>query len=855
MRALATVRFFATRLQFSSTRWSLLYIRPLFVRTMASTGDGASGTTDPTPVEASTAANAPNITTSPPTAGQSIRHGDKEYTTVREGLASILIPQAASATQQGKEKQKQKQKKSDEPAAVFYNPIQQFNRDLSVLAIAAYGEHVVKEKRRRTERNVERLAKRGMKRKREGDEGAEEKPEQQQESGKPADEMDIDRPEKQEQKPAPAIKQPQFSILDALAASGLRALRYAKEIPFVTRVVGNDLSASAVESMQLNIENNSVANKVRAHKGDALTYMYAVAGGLATEADGKPSSKFDVVDLDPYGTAAPFLDAAVHAANADGGLLCVTCTDAGVFASNGYPEKAYALYGGLPIKGLHSHEGGLRLILHALSTTAARYGLAIEPLLSLSIDFYARVFVRLHRSPAAVKFCAGKAMVVYGCDSGCGAWATQPLATNRPRTGKDGSLYYQYAYAQAPTAAPMCEHCGFKTHLAGPMWAGPLHNPHFIRRILDRLPTVEQSVYSTTQRIHGVLSTALEEDLSLAHEPEQTDSAPELSDAPKPTTDTNTINTTALIPPTDPAALEPHPFFFLPSYLCKIIHAQTIPEDALRGALARLGYASSRSHARPGSIRTDAPWAVLWEVLREWTRQCAPVREGAIRPGTPGAGIMRWARERRQQEQQGEQGGQGGQGRQGNGEVTGSKNVDVDALRNDVLAALDNSSGGDADFATLSTRLEAALYRASRRAETGTGAGLDGNGNENAKAKAQVPAEGTTNSANSEKQQQQQEKAAAAVAHEKPAQQSTSENPPNIPDNNTHNRARNGRSRSRSNPRSRSRSPRDTPDPATLNVVFDDRLGRALMAGKGRVTRYQVNPCANWGPMSRAGTG
>lgn len=36
-------------------------------------------------------------------------------------------------------------------------------------------------------------------------------------------------------------------------------------------------------------------------------------------------SRFDVIDLDPYGTACPFLDSAVQAV-ADGGLLCVTCT-------------------------------------------------------------------------------------------------------------------------------------------------------------------------------------------------------------------------------------------------------------------------------------------------------------------------------------------------------------------------------------------------------------------------------------------------------------------------------------------------------------------------------------------------
>lgn len=46
---------------------------------------------------------------------------------------------------------------------------------------------------------------------------------------------------------------------------------------------------------------------------------------------------------------------------------------------------------------------GLRLILHAIATTAGRYGRHIEPLLSLSIDFYMRVFVRVATSPKEVK--------------------------------------------------------------------------------------------------------------------------------------------------------------------------------------------------------------------------------------------------------------------------------------------------------------------------------------------------------------------------------------------------------------------------------------------------------------------
>lgn len=70
------------------------------------------------------------------------------------------------------------------------------------------------------------------------------------------------------------------------------------------------------------------------------------------------TTRFDCVDLDPYGSAVPFLDAAIGAV-ADGGraasfsttpylvlnsdiagLMCVTCTDAAVLAGHNYPEKA-----------------------------------------------------------------------------------------------------------------------------------------------------------------------------------------------------------------------------------------------------------------------------------------------------------------------------------------------------------------------------------------------------------------------------------------------------------------------------------------------------------------------------------
>jgi len=50
------------------------------------------------------------------------------------------------------------------------------------------------------------------------------------------------------------------------------------------------------------------------------------------------ADRVDVVDLDPYGTGAPFIDSAVQSVS-DGGLLCVTCTDLAVLAGSNYPEK------------------------------------------------------------------------------------------------------------------------------------------------------------------------------------------------------------------------------------------------------------------------------------------------------------------------------------------------------------------------------------------------------------------------------------------------------------------------------------------------------------------------------------
>lgn len=613
---------------------------------------------------------------------KNVRYRDAEYNVIKEGLAHILNPPTQEAASKGTKKDL---KADEESQSVFYNPIQQFNRDLSVLAIRAYGESLLALKKQKHEQKLKKRGApvapgKGQKRKREedSDDPASKKPSIEEEKDVKAStcEEPAILPNGKEEAQNDSKSAFPFMILDALSATGLRALRYASELPSVTRVVANDLSSSAIQSMKTNIDYNELQDQIQPNLGDARAYMYSLS----------TAQKFDVIDLDPYGTAAPFMDAAVQAVK-DGGLLCVTCTDAGVWASTGYAEKAYSLYGGVPIKGSHSHEGGLRLILNGLAMSAAKHGLAIEPLLSLSIDFYARVFVRVYRSPAQVKFLAGNSMIVYNCDSGCGAWSTQTLASTKQKLDRKGNPIYHHSLAQGPAAGPHCEHCGFKTHLAGPMWGGPLHNPRFIQKILEILPTLDPETYQTIPRIEGMLTTALEEDLDLT--PSMTKPTTEAN--PEPQAQAQATDDPAIIPRLDPAVREQFPFYFSLSSLSKVLHCSTAPIDEFRGALLSCGYRSTRSHAKPNSIRTDAPWSVIWEIMREWVRQHSPVKEGSLKSGTAGAAIMAKSRDNLRKLHDGDQW--------------------LSLLKNDLLAAVESGR----NVSDLITKVEASLYRSSAR--------------------------------------------------------------------------------------------------------------------------------------------
>ncbi|MGB6443124.1 MAG: hypothetical protein WBF81_07495 [Thermoplasmata archaeon] len=102
---------------------------------------------------------------------------------------------------------------------------------------------------------------------------------------------------------------------------------------------------------------------------------------------------FDYVDVDPYGTPAPFVPTALAAVR-PGGVLAVTATDMMVLAGvqKGACERRY---GARPVRGRLGPEGGLRILLAHVAREAALRGRSVRPLLCYLRDHHVRAFLEV----------------------------------------------------------------------------------------------------------------------------------------------------------------------------------------------------------------------------------------------------------------------------------------------------------------------------------------------------------------------------------------------------------------------------------------------------------------------------
>lgn len=167
--------------------------------------------------------------------------------------------------------------------------------------------------------------------------------------------------------------------------------------------------------------------------------------------------------------------------------------------------------------------------------------------------------------------------------------------------------------------------------IAGPMYGGPLHNPSFLDKMLDLLPSLDKGTYKTLDRIEGMLETAYDEMRMFDQEELFAKSKSKGNESEDSKSRFRRLNE---------VAIDHHPFYVIPSALSRIIHCQAPSDAQLRGALRHSGYKALRSHAKPGTIKTDAPWTAIWDIMREWVRQKSPLKEGSLREGMPGFRIM-----------------------------------------------------------------------------------------------------------------------------------------------------------------------------------------------------------------------
>lgn len=170
-------------------------------------------------------------------------------------------------------------------------------------------------------------------------------------------------------------------VADVMAASGVRGIRYYLESKSIDLIVFNDRSRICRDVIRENININSI-KRFEVHCLDANHFMY------------ENRYRFDFIDIDPFGTPAPFIDAGISTLR-NGGILAITATDLTALCGI-YPKAGFRKYFSNIFKTFFCHEVALRVLISNLALSAGRHNLTIKPLLSIFTDQYARIHVKVY---------------------------------------------------------------------------------------------------------------------------------------------------------------------------------------------------------------------------------------------------------------------------------------------------------------------------------------------------------------------------------------------------------------------------------------------------------------------------
>ncbi len=182
-----------------------------------------------------------------------------------------------------------------------------------------------------------------------------------------------------------------IDALDGLAASGIRGIRFCKEVSGDFSVTINDWSQDAFELIKRNVERNRAEGASRAG-GTAGSAGCAAARNSDLNAL-LCERKFDYIDIDPFGTPVDFIDSAVRAVRHKG-ILGITATDTAALCGAG-SKACIRRYGAKPLHCEFMHETGLRILAGYVVRTAAKYDRAALPLLCYAEGHYMRCYFEI----------------------------------------------------------------------------------------------------------------------------------------------------------------------------------------------------------------------------------------------------------------------------------------------------------------------------------------------------------------------------------------------------------------------------------------------------------------------------
>lgn len=255
------------------------------------------------------------------------------------------------------------------------------------------------------------------------------------------------------------------TYLDGMAASGIRGARAAAEGLTVTCC---DSDEAALEHCRENFERNGLSADFRHRNVNALLHEEA----------------FDIVDLDPFGSPIPFVDAAFAGTKR---LLCVTATDTAPLCG-AHHEAGIRRYGVQARPTEYHREVGIRVLLSALCRTAARYDLAIEPQLSHDEGHSVRTYLTFRSGAGA----ADAALEQLGTISHCRTCLSRRTERGLEAAGWD--------------TCPSCD--GHEMLQIRPIWLGPTHSTEFVETVKGALDS-EMATVNESKRLLGRIASEL----------------------------------------------------------------------------------------------------------------------------------------------------------------------------------------------------------------------------------------------------------------------------------------------------------------------------------------------------------